>query len=57
MVVLSCLSFKVISKPLLRSPEVRVCTVGKMEKFMLGTQMQKNLRVKGSLSPNIGCPF
>ena len=41
---LSSLSRRVMSKPLLRSPEVRVCTVGKMEKFMLGTQMQKNLR-------------
>ena len=40
----SSLRRKLISKPLLRSPEVRVCTVGKMEKFMLGTQMQKNLR-------------
>ena len=29
---------------------MRVCTVGKMEKFMLGMQMQKNLRMDGQHS-------
>ena len=34
---------------------MRVCTVGKMQKFMLGRQMQKNLRWKGNKTESFSC--